>query len=168
MKKKFVILLLGMLLSQNVFSQTTQNKFGLGYQGVFLGNISQGISGRYWASEKLGWEGNFFTIKISDDYADAGFYMISGKLLYASVKKENSRFYFGGEIGIGRASSDDSNESLDLLLFSPIMGSEYHLQGLPEIGFNWDIGYRIHMFSIEDYDFDIKGTTVSLGVHYYF
>jgi hypothetical protein len=168
MKVIIYFLLTSLIAFTNVFSQSNTGKWGVGYQGTFLGNVAQGVSIRYWTQERFGIEGNFFSFEANDNEDEAGFYALSGKLLYAPVKKENSRFYIGGEFGVGAATSSDTDEDLELIMFSPIIGSEYHLQGLPEIGFNWDIGYRIYMFSISDYDFDVKGTSVSLGVHYYF
>ena len=97
-----------------------------------------------------------------DDY---DVFLLAGKLLYAPIVKENSEFYVGFEGGYGEL---DYEEDLDIMFFGPLFGAEYRFQGLPELGFCWEVGYRFSEFDGDDGDADMDGIAVSLGVHYYF
>jgi len=172
----------------SAFAGDTPNadKFGLGYQGIFGGSILQGVSARYWVGDQVALEGNFFygdvTVgadQIDDDLFDGGLYLVSGKLMYAPVVNSNSRFYVGVEGGIGSIDADVMEEDIpvdiDVYLLTPLFGAEHYFSEFPELGFNWEVGYKMHMISagpadIDDADLniDINGVTVGLGAHYYF
>ena len=149
-------------------------QISLGYSGMFTGSFLQGISLRSWASKKAGFEGNMFYAHLGVDNGeeenDASLYAFTVKGLYAPVVRENSRFYFGLEGGYGRGEVDDEDDGLNLLLISPLIGAEYHLSGLPEIGFNWEVGYKWTRASVDGTDgsLDISAVGTTIGAHYYF
>ncbi len=170
--------------------------WGAGYQAMFLGELLQGASIRAWVDDKWGIEGNIMAGQLdvdveTTDYDDPNYnsemggdgdlYVFSGKVMYAPVVKENSKFYFGFEVGYGTLDLDvDYTSSIsmdgDVWAFGPLFGAEYRFQEMPELGFNWEVGYRFGSASADgkgstgeaDLDLDISGITVCLGVHYYF
>ncbi|MCF8383040.1 MAG: hypothetical protein K9G39_05515 [Chlorobium sp.] len=161
-------------------------KFGLGYQGVFAGDILQGISGRYWATENFGGELNLYYGRAGFEAEIGGTEVADGhgdlllgtlKLMYSPIVKENSRFYVGLEGGIGsiNAESDDVDiidGDITVYTINPFFGAEYNFTELPELGLNFEVGYKFHNVSYEDepldVDVNLDGTFVSLGAHYYF
>jgi hypothetical protein len=162
-------------------------KLSLGYQGVFAGDFLQGVSSRYWFSTKIGAELNAFYGTGGIDYKDSGITDYKGKLLvttakflYAPVIKEHSRFYVGVESGIGSLWADRENEddgfkdkyNVTVFAIGPLIGSEFTFSEIPELGFNWEVGYKYTgvstKFSGDDADVSLSGTFASLGVHYYF
>lgn len=169
-----VVAFFSFVLAGNAIGQDITGKLGLGYQGMLAGDFVQGISARYWASEKAGIEGNIFHAYASldtgddDDSVDGHALGFLGKVLYAPVVKDNSRFYVGLEAGYGVITSDEADEDLDIFIVGPLFGAEYSFQGLPELGFNFEVGYKLTNFSIDDVDLDIAGVGVSFGIHYYF
>lgn len=164
-------------------------KFGLGYQGVFAGDILQGISGRYWATEDFGGELNLFYGNVGvdgfvpglGDIDDGNGDLLLGslKLMYSPIVKENSRFYVGIEGGIGSVSVEENDGDVldgDITVYTinPLFGAEYNFSELPELGLNFEVGYKFHSASYDengsddDIDVNLDGTFVSLGAHYYF
>jgi hypothetical protein len=160
-------------------------KFSLGYEGVFAGDILQGLSTRYWFNNNVGGELNLFYgnvgLRVQDPPIDGNLdlFYASAKLLYAPVVKQNSRFYFGLEGGIGSVGVE--NNDVDLLpgdisvyTISPLIGAEFRFSEIPDLCFNWEVGYKFQQISWdgdgpdEEIDVNIDGTFVTLGAHYYF
>ena len=180
MKMRKAVLLAGLALmfgAGTASAAPNAEKFGLGYQGIFGGDILQGISGRYWIDNNWGAELNVFygTIGVQKngvDVFDADLLLGTVKVLYAPVVKTNSRFYVGLEGGLGTVGSD-SLEGADVSLWTinPLIGAEYSFSDIPELGLNFEVGYKFHHVSVDaadDYDVNLDGTFVSLGAHYYF
>lgn len=175
---------------------TAEVNVGAGYQAMFLGEFLQGASVRAWVDNKWGFEGNIMQASMdvdvdvtdysdpNDNYetgADGDLFFLSGKVMYAPIIKENSQFYVGFELGYGQANLDvdylvGADLEADVLAFGPLFGAEYRFQGIPELGFNWEVGYRFGDASGDgetnggktDLDLSLSGITVCLGVHYYF
>ena len=122
---------------------------------MYYGNYIQGISARGWF-DNIGIEANVGNLKIDED--NMNFY--SARAMYAPIVKSNSKFYIGLEGGI--ATQDDID---NLNIIRPFFGSEYFFEETPELSFSWEAGY---MSSESDGDNVYSGTTVSVGVHYYF
>ena len=167
----FMFVLAG--FSSPAFSQDNTRRLGLGYEGIFMGDYLSGISLRYWSSDRIGFEGNIFHARIGIDLEDVGdadlnAFIIGAKALYATVVKQNSKFYLGLEAGYGKADIDDVSEDLDLLIVSPLFGAEYCFGEIPELGFNWEVGYKFNFFDVDVVDFDVVGVSVGFGIHYYF
>ena len=148
-------------------------EFGLGYEGVIAGNFLQGISARGWV-ENLGYEINLFQSTIDVDAEDLGFddsvdiLIYGGKILFAAVVNQNSKFYLGLDAGMGSVELGD--EEFDVMSFGPLFGAEYRFQEMPELGFNWEVGYKFTNLEYDDEDVElgINGISISIGVHYYF
>ena len=161
-------------------------KISLGYEGILAGNVLQGVSTRYWFTSNLGGElnGYFGRVGVNADNwiydeSHASLLMGSAKVLYAPVVKAHSRFYVGLEGGIGNIGVEvDDNDALpgiDVNVFtvSPLIGSEFYFAEMPELGLNWEVGYRFQSINIDsdtagDVDLKLDGTFVTLGAHYYF
>ena len=174
------------LLVNGVKPVEAQHQIGIGYQGIFPGNTG-GVSVRGWLQDKLGWDATLFyttvTAKLDGVEADANAFVLDGRLMYAIVLRENSKFYIGGEFGYGNFDMEMDIEYLgahlegDIFIINPMIGSEFFFTDIPELGFNWEVGYKIVSTDIEtnvaevesaDIDLDIKGCGITLGVHYYF
>jgi hypothetical protein len=166
-------------------------KFSLGYEGVFAGDILQGVSSRYWFNNNVGGEVNLYygnvgikadQISLGNVYnnvdAHAHLFYASTKLLYAPVVKQNSRFYLGLEGGIGSIGANNNGDKLpaDITVYniSPLIGSEFRFTEIPDLCFNWEVGYKFQRVNfngnsgLSDIDVNIDGTFVTLGAHYYF
>ncbi|MDY6853222.1 MAG: hypothetical protein SWO11_00725 [Thermodesulfobacteriota bacterium] len=150
-----------------------ENKIGAGCQAVLLEGVGvedilQGGSVRGWVDD-ICWEGNIYRNSYDeDDGSEGDLWMLTGKAMFATKLNEKSRFYLGVELGFGELDVDNGvDEDYDVLTLGPLFGAEYSLQGLPELGFHWEIGYKLTNFNNDD-DFDISGIQIALGVHYYF
>lgn len=172
MKKNLLILVVTFVLTLSVSSNNAfaENKFGVGYQGTFIGEFLNGLSVRGWF-DSFSVDATLFHTDVEADGADSdllNLFILDGRFLYAPIVKENSRFYMGANLGYGALEVYD--EDLDLLTYGLLLGTEYSFQGLPELGFNWEVGYKFNTLDTDEYDFevDLNGISVSLGVHYYF
>lgn len=158
-------------------------KFGLGYQGVVAGSFLQGVSGRYWFDNNVAGEVSLFygraKVEAGGDELGKGDLLLgTAKILYAPVVKSNSRFYVGVEGGLG---SIDGNIDLDggmplpdtsVWTAEPLFGAEFNFSEFPELGVNFEVGYKWHHVNSDtddgDLDINLDGTTVAFGAHYYF
>jgi len=154
------------------------NRIGIGYQGMLAGEFLNGISARGWIGDNFGLELSGFygsvdiDIDLEDedvDLEDEDVDLTLGELkaMYAFIVKENSRFYVGAKGGYGQL---DIGEDVDLWECGVFIGSEWNFQGIPELGFNFDVGYNYLHIDEDDYDveLDIDGIGVTFGIHYYF
>lgn len=161
----------------------TTGKFGLGYQGIVGGEPVklQGVSGRYWFNENVGGELNVFygraEFEVNGEQAFDGDLLIgTAKLMYSPIVKENSRFYVGLEGGIGGVNAKDSFGDdigdMSVYVLSPLFGGEFNFSEFPELGLNFEVGYKFHSVNVDtnsnvEIDANLDGTFVSLGAHYY-
>jgi hypothetical protein len=155
---------------------TAETTIGVGYQAMFVQEFLQGASARGWFDNKWGLEGNIMYTSMGvnvdgvGEIANADMWFLAGKLMYAPVIRENSQFYVGVGGGWGKLEAgitDLESGDLDVWTVGPLFGAEYRFQGLPDMGFNWEVGYQFANLSAEGIDLDLNGITVSLGVHYY-
>ncbi|HWR01216.1 MAG TPA: outer membrane beta-barrel protein [Chlorobaculum sp.] len=158
-------------------------KASVGYEGVFAGNVLQGLSTRYWFTKNIGSELNVYYGSVGVDSDSEGIdakgdlFLASAKVLYAPVVKDHSKFYLGLEGGIGSIGAKNDGDdvlpgSLTVYTYGPLVGAEFSFAEIPELGINWEVGYKFHNvnYSHNDTDIDVNlnGTYVSLGAHYYF
>lgn len=146
-----------------------QTEIGLGYQSILAADIVHSVSARAWFEKSFGVQlGAFVAHGAADDYAGA--FIASVRALYAPVHNYHSCLYVGLEVSYGIAFGDlrNSGEDPSLVIFSPFFGAEFHFSEIPELGFNWDIAYRVNTLSAGGADFVLRGTVVSMGVHFYF
>lgn len=163
------------------------SKVGIGYQGMVAGSFLNGLSARGWIGDRVGLEGSVFygTTEIeatnaghTDMDADADLWMLEVKAMYALVVRDFSKFYIGGKIGYGQVSvSEGGGDLIDgEALWTPgvFVGAEWSFPQLPEVGFNFDVGYSAVLFNPtingpnEDVDIKMHGVNATFGIHYYF
>lgn len=163
-----------------------QHQIGVGYQGIFPGSMN-GISARGWLRDKWGWDLTLFHMMVTAELdgveSETSAFVLDGRFMYAIFLRKNSKFYIGGELGYGNLDMEVDIEGLgaslegSLFIFNPMIGSEFFFTEIPELGFNWEVGYKIVSTDIEtnvadveevDLDLDIKGCDIIIGVHYYF
>lgn len=150
---------------------------GVGYQGLaFDGGeyIMNQISVRY-APQPIGGALVFGHMKRDgkDGNSDYEYLLLQAKGFYTLIDRPNSDFYVGGSLGWGQydyqSGSGLNTDEEDTLLIGALAGVEWNFAELPEIGFNFEIGYTAAMENDDDDGDNIfKGTSVSLGAHYYF
>ncbi len=155
------------------------NKLGVGYQGIFFGDMMSGVSGRYWIGPNIGVEGTLFygNAKFKAEGSDevkAQLLMLDLKGMYAFLVRQNSKFYAGGQVAFGYYDSG-SNRFTAGYFFAPglLVGAEWCIPSLPELGFNFELGYKYVIDRNEapngsKYDVDLHGMNLSIGAHYYF
>ena len=165
-------------------------KWSVGYQymGLNTGGTTlfsdgaSGLSSRYWINNEFGVEGNLYLLSLSDNYDNSADFekthVLAGtvKGMYAPVVKENSRFFLGLEAGLGRVNYEvtgDPDYTDTLWLVRPLVGAEYNFSGIPELGFNFEVGYIFTSYNADDSlvnhgSLDMSGISIGAGVHYYF
>jgi len=199
MKKRFfscvaIAILMVFLSVGSVFAEDEaaknfiSNKVGVGYQGMVVGSFLNGISVRYWIKDRIGLEATGFYGRLDAevDYgggntdglkADVG--VLEFKAMYAFIVRSNSKFYAGGKIGVGRIGVDADTAIDGTTFWTPglLIGSEWSFPGLPEVGFNFDVGYSWLIYDNkisnegDDYrylDLNLSGVSATFGIHYYF
>lgn len=153
------------------------NNVGVGYQGMMLGSSSwmNGVSARGWLGDNFGLEGSLSYAGIDVDYnnnsvMDADFTNFEGKAMYAPIVKSNSRFYLGGKLGYGTLSIDTAagDEEINPYSLGVFIGSEWNFTEIPELGFNFDVGYNYTEIDEDDVEIGLDGIGVTMGIHYYF
>lgn len=164
--------------------QSSAWKVGVGYQGMWAGEFLNGVSARAWYQDRYGIEGNFFyggvDFEVSDGvsmHEEADLYVGEIKLMYAPIIREYSKFYGGiqGSIGCFDLNGDLIDYKDEIFGFGVFIGSEFHFQEFPELGFNFDVGYKHYFYDDNPYgsdgpevDIELKGVGATFGIHYYF
>ena len=197
MKKRFfscvvIVTLMVLLSASSVFAgdEVTKNfisnKVGVGYQGMIAGNLLNGASVRYWMGDRIGLEGNFFlgaakaTVNGNDEEGDM--WSLEAKMLYAVIVRSNSKFYVGGKICYCRVDLKTENTTLvgntnisqNIWIPGVLVGAEYSLPSIPEVGFNFEVGYSALIYNSSSLpnntsiDLRIHGVNAAIGIHYYF
>ena len=192
MKKGFfscvaIVMLMVFLSASSVFAADEftknfiSNKVGVGYQGMIVGNLLNGVSVRGWIGERIGLEGNFIMgalkAKINDQETDADVWSLEAKAMYALIVRSNSKFYVGGKIGYGRVDIDGF-PTQEFWTPGAFVGSEYSLPSIPEVGLNFEVGYSGIIYNstsrspYDKYDSTVDlrlhGVNAAVGIHYYF
>ncbi|UCD85978.1 MAG: hypothetical protein JSU92_07235, partial [Deltaproteobacteria bacterium] len=148
------------------------------------------ISLKIAVSEKLAFGGYLGYRTASIDYdEDAGGGELSGTALalgaksyYNFLTEDNMNLYAGGGLGYTSFKSENGMKStssaVDLLLY---MGGEFFLQGLPNLGFSFEVGLDVMVTGsskdeMEGVDIEddlggfgtFGGVLGAVGIHYYF
>lgn len=157
------------------------NKVGVGYQGMVAGSFLNGISVRGWITDRIGLEGNIFYGQADldvngNDAFKADLWMLEAKAMYAFIVKSYSKFYAGAKVGYGQVTAETgSTKMLDgESIWTPgiFVGAEWSFPQLPEVGFNFDVGYSGLIFNNSingtDVDLNVHGVNATFGIHYYF
>jgi len=157
------------------------NKVGVGYQGMVAGSFLNGLSVRGWIGERVGLEGNVFYGQADldvngNDAFKADLWMLEAKAMYAFIVKSYSKFYAGAKVGYGQVTAETGSSKLldGESIWTPgiFVGAEWSFPQLPEVGFNFDVGYSALIFNNSvgsaDIDLNIHGVNATFGIHYYF
>jgi hypothetical protein len=153
------------------------NKVGVGYQGMVVGSFLNGISVRGWIGDRIGLEASGFygkaDVKVEDhEMLEADLWTIEAKAMYAIIVRSYSKFYAGAKVGYGQIdASYYGHELIDNKGFwtpGVFIGAEWSFPQLPEVGFNFDVGYSGIIYDNDDVDIKLHGVNATFGVHYYF
>jgi hypothetical protein len=197
MKKGFfscvaIVMLMVFLSASSVFAADEftknfiSNKVGVGYQGMIVGNLLNGVSVRGWIGERIGLEGNFImgSAKVRSTGSasapiigsvrdgEGDVWDLEAKAMYALIVRSNSKFYVGGKIGYGRVDIDGF-PTQEFWTPGAFVGSEYSLPSIPEVGLNFEVGYSGIIYNSTSLpgttvDLRLHGVNAALGIHYYF
>ena len=142
-------------------------QLGVGYQGQFFSganNVGLNALSIRWSPEPIG--GQLLIGRKTQEIggADNSATTLEAKLFYSLIQRKQSQFYVGGKFGLlfGETLAGADAEGT---VFGALAGTEWRFSELPEIGFNFELGYD---FASEDIVPDSTGIVVSLGAHYYF
>jgi len=163
------------------------NKVGVGYQGMVVGDFLNGLSVRGWIGDRVGLEASGFYGRASVEMEEGGYgkyevkgdlWTIEAKAMFAFIVRNYSKFYAGGKIGYGQVNTSEPYEEIDGTSFwTPglFIGSEWSFPQLPEVGFNFDVGYswliydnKVNDDPYEYINLNLSGITATFGIHYYF
>lgn len=169
MKKVLGIALVALMaVSVAQAEETTKEvgNIGVGYQGIFLGDMLNGVAVRG-TPAPIGWQVELSQgIINSDDLGDVDLFALKGKGYYALIERPNSKFYVGASLGYIMAEVD--GDDLDGLSIAPLMGVEWKFTELPELGINFEVSYELNELETDNSDVGIYGINVSTGIIYYF
>jgi len=177
-----VVVAMVVLFTSSAFAAEAEKyKIGVGYQGLFFGNMINGLSVRSWLGPNtaIGLEGNisYGNAELDIDGGpeiDVDLYMLELKAMYAFVVRTNSRFYAGGKFAYGRFDADLDSIDAEANVYVPgvFIGAEWNFPQLPELGFNFEVGYNYAMIDgdddLDDVDINLQGINVGVGIKYYF
>ncbi len=159
--------LAGIMAVPTAFATDTAGKFGLGLSKV-IEEDAVALAGRYWATEDMGLQGTAYYQ--NDEQGDEEFtsYAVALKGIFAPIVRENSKFLVSLEAGYTEAELEKPAGDLetDGWFVFPAMGAEFMLSGLPELGLNFEVGYRYE--DSDDLDAQTGGVTGTVGAIYYF
>jgi opacity protein-like surface antigen len=148
--------------------------FGIGYQGVMYDNATLNAMSFRWNPSRLGGQillGQMYS-EVSDSEAETTWFTLQGKVLYTLIQRSNSSFYIGGKLGFMiEDEKDDAGISLedkDAWVLGALLGTEWRFSELPEIGFNFEVGYDLVNSDDNGTEEDMNGIVVSVGANYYF
>lgn len=176
MKKVLCIAIAGMMAASAAFACETcgcaaddeVGNIGIGYQGVVLGNLLNGVAVRG-KPAPLGWQVELVQGMADLDGPEVDLLIVKGKAYYALVERDNSCLYAGASVGYWSICLDDVlGIDVDGFSVAPLIGAEWNFAELPELGFNFEVSYEIDQLEVDDADIGLFGVTVSTGVTYYF
>ncbi|MEN8254119.1 MAG: hypothetical protein ABFR33_01495 [Verrucomicrobiota bacterium] len=140
---------------------------GVGYQGMFLGNLLNGVAVRG-TPAPIGWQVELTQGMLDTDGGpEVDLLVLKGKAYYALVERENSKLYAGASVGYWMV--DLFGADIDGFSIAPLIGAEWNFAELPELGFNFEVSYEITELEADGGgDLGISGINVSTGIVYYF
>lgn len=156
---------------------------GVGYEGMFMGDVLMNglaVRGR---PAPVGWAVELAQGNVDDDYEGSiDLFALKGKVFYGIIQRENSAFYAGASLGYWMMEvhlRDEWKREDDGWSIAPLMGVEWNFQGLPELGFNFEVSYEFNSLSYDrdepgaiasakSGDLTLNGIAVNTGVVYYF
>jgi hypothetical protein len=171
MKKLVAALVLAssmVAFAQSEQASDSSGDFGIGYQGIFLGNFFNGVSLRY-APDETPIIGQLTYARYAGDIEgmDGSINMFQGRLAYVLTEREYSKFYVGAKLGYMWIDIEE-DKLVDGFTYGPMFGTEFRFAEIPELGFNFDVGYDFNTLDVDGLDVDVSGINVTFGCHYYF
>jgi hypothetical protein len=173
MKKTLgIAMIVAVLASVGVRAEdSAPGRLGIGYQGTIIhesgANIGNGIALRF-APKPLG--GSLSIATLDEDSKDGGddsdHLLLEAKCFYSLISREHSNFYVGGMLGLDNY--DENGDDENTVGIGVLLGTEWYFAELPELGFNFEVGYAFAGDDEEGTDSVLNGTTVSVGATYYF
>jgi len=178
----FVLLLLPVMvgsayavdLTQRIsFGYNNQLSFGVVGGGAIMDTAymsNQSFSTKWWATKEIGLEGILGFI--STEYEDVSGYgaTLGAKFHYNIILERQMNVYTGGGLSILPVKTDngedeETNTGIQLMGF---IGTEFFLQGLPNLAFDFEIG--LQYLDYDEYSqFGTYGGGFGLmGIRYYF
>jgi hypothetical protein len=155
-------------ISVGAYGQVSYDLLGVDFDNPFLNQ--QGLSVKYWFTDRIGLEGlvAFAYAKVETERALGGF--IEGKFHGNVVMEENMNMFVGGGLGLAPLSlrfkedgDTDADSHLGFLL-QAFAGFEFFLPGLPNLGLDVEFGLQ-YLDLGQAMQFGNYG---GLGVRYYF
>ena len=151
--------------------------FGVGLKGIMLpdGSIMPAAVFRF-APAPIGGEIQLGQASYDDDGGDNGTMLsLQGQLLWSFIQRANSRFYAGAALGVEMIEQEDNAgakfQDESIINFGGLVGAEWWMSELPELAFNFDVGYYFSSWE-DDAPPATEGThngiVVALGATYYF
>lgn len=147
---------------------------GFGYQGIFYGNNQRvDAASIRWNLSPMAIQGIIGQMN-TDTGTEQDTLVLAIKALYNVIERENSTFYVGGKGGLAwteiKAPNGTMLQDTQQVLLGVVSGTEYFFQGLPEIGFNFEVGYDFAFGDDDATDGNAHafGLNVTLGANYYF
>ncbi len=169
-----LVALMSVSIAQAEETAKEVGNIGVGYQGMFLGNLLNGVAVRG-TPAPIGWQVELTQGMVDvENGLEADLFVLKGKGYYALVERANSKFYVGASLGFWMAEIDQGGGSSDVDGFSlaPLMGVEWNFAELPELGFNFEVSYELNELEADtpggDTDVGIYGVNVATGIIYYF
>lgn len=170
MKRKSLVsiaTLAAVMAAPTAFAADTAGKFGLGLSKV-IEEDAVALAGRYWATEDMAIQGTAYYQ--DEEVGDTEFtsYAVALKGIFAPIVRENSKFLISLEAGYTDAELETSAGDLetDGWFVYPAIGTEFMPSGLPELGLNFEVGYRYE--DSDDLDVQAGGVVGTVGAIYYF
>lgn len=150
------------------FAADTTGQFGLGVNHA-IGEDTSSLSARYWITNEAAVQGTGYYHKDDQGSSSLRTYEAAVKGIFAPVVHDNSKFLLSLEAGYGQTKLEQAHQD-DLKannwFVMPALGAEFMMSGLPELGLNFEVGYRYQ----DNHDLDTKaqGIVGTVGAIYYF
>ena len=162
--------LAAVMAAPTAFAGDTAGKFGLGLSKI-IEEDTVALAGRYWATEAMGLQGTVYYQNDEQGDQELTKYAVAIKGIFAPIVRENSKFLTSLEVGYNDAELEtpDGDAEIDGWFVYPAIGAEFMLSNLPELGLNFEVGYRYEdSEDSNDQDVQSEGVTGSVGAVYYF
>lgn len=188
-----MMMVIAVAITHAAEEENEPGNFGLGYQGVVVSDghdqggpdLMNAIALR-WAPKAVGGSITLGQYGYSSEDNDSpaneqttSALTLQGKVLWTLIDRPNSDFYVGGLLGLARYEQEFTpgggssfTEEWTAVIFGGLAGVEWYFTELPEIGFNFEVGYNIETSTFEEpgdeIDTIFAGTSVTMGATYYF
>ncbi len=150
-----------------VFAADSAGNFGVGVNHA-IGEDTSAVSARYWVTNDAAVQGTGYYHKDDQGSQSLRTYEAAVKGIFAPVVRENSKFLVSLEGGYGQAKLETpaGENKANNWFVMPALGAEFMMSGLPELGLNFEVGYRYQ--DSNDLDTKSQGVVGTVGAIYYF